>query len=91
MKRTKGVRMAKKKQKGKKLMKILNEVTQKKFGPVMRPHELAKRWGFNVMSLANMRTQGRGPKFIKLGNKVLYPVAEIEAYEGSLLRQNSCA
>jgi predicted DNA-binding transcriptional regulator AlpA len=90
MKRTKGVRMAQKK-KGKKLMKILNEITQQKVGPVMTPAQLAKRWDFHVMSLANMRTQGRGPKFIKLGNKVRYPLSEIEAYERSQLRQNSCA
>ena len=51
--------------------------------------ETAARWKLNVVTLANWRVQGKGPKFIKLGRRVLYPLGEIEAYEQSQLRQNT--
>jgi predicted DNA-binding transcriptional regulator AlpA len=56
----------------------------------LRPHELAERWlGVVTRStLDNWRTkrQNRGPRFVKIGGRVLYPVAEVEAYEARNLR-----
>lgn len=43
--------------------------------------DLAARWDMNRNSLANWRTQGKGPRFIKIGKSVLYPLQEVEAYE----------
>lgn len=45
------------------------------------PAELADRWRMSVGHLANWRTSGYGPRYIKFGRKVLYPVVEIEAFE----------
>lgn len=45
--------------------------------------QLAKRWNWNFRSLANQRCDGRGPKSEKVGDgrTILYPIAEVEAYE----------
>ena len=43
--------------------------------------ELAKRWGINPGTLANWRVFGNGPRFIKLGWAVVYPLDAVEAYE----------
>lgn len=48
---------------------------------VLTPIELAKRWGMSPVTLANWRVSGEGPKFIKIGKKVLYSFSDIEAYE----------
>lgn len=55
----------------------------------LTPKELAKRLRANVNTLANWRWQGVGPRFIKVGRKVLYPLAEIEAFEQRQLRSNT--
>jgi hypothetical protein len=49
----------------------------------LTPAELVDRWGGAIgkATLANWRAQGRGPDFIKVGGRVVYPVAAIEAYE----------
>jgi hypothetical protein len=43
--------------------------------------ELAARWKMHPKSLANWRVSGEGPRYIKLGKRVLYDVADIEAWE----------
>jgi hypothetical protein len=43
--------------------------------------ELADRLKMCPGSLANWRRQGKGPKYIKFGSKVLYPMEEIKAWE----------
>lgn len=43
--------------------------------------ELAARWQMSVGHLANWRSSGGGPRYIKFGRRVLYPLAEVEAYE----------
>ena len=49
--------------------------------------ETADRLRVRVTTLANWRVRGDGPRFIKMGRKVLYPVVEIEAYEKRQLHQ----
>ncbi len=44
--------------------------------------ELARRWATDVGHLANLRTQGRPPAYMKFGSAIRYNVAVIEAYEG---------
>ncbi len=55
----------------------------------LTPRELAERWR-NIVSLStldNWRSgQPRGPRFVKIGGRVLYPLAEVEAYEQRNLR-----
>ncbi|VWC95446.1 transcriptional regulator [Burkholderia lata] len=53
------------------------------------PKEAAERLRTTVGTLAVMRVKGTGPKFIKFGRKVLYPVAELEAFEREHLRSNT--
>jgi hypothetical protein len=48
--------------------------------------ELAERWRTSIAVLANLRYKGGGPRFIKLGRKVLYPMTEIERHERERLR-----
>lgn len=45
----------------------------------LTPEELAKRLSMKVGSLANWRTQGKGPKYVP-GRPILYPVSEVEAW-----------
>lgn len=55
------------------------------------PKEVAARLRISVGTLANWRVQGVGPKFIKTGSKVLYPLVHLEAWELAQLRQNTAA
>lgn len=52
-------------------------------------HETAARLRVRVTTLANWRVSGFGPRFIKVGRKVLYPLAEIEAFETRQLREST--
>jgi hypothetical protein len=49
----------------------------------LTPRQLAERWGFHIGTLANMRSEERGPAYLKLGGAVLYRVADVEAYEAA--------
>jgi hypothetical protein len=53
------------------------------------PTEAAERLRVSVGTLANWRTAGEGPKFLKFGRRVLYPVPELEAFERASLRSNT--
>ena len=48
--------------------------------------ELAERWQMSVGSLCNWRSTGEGPRYIKFGRKVLYPLPEIERFERENMR-----
>lgn len=52
-------------------------------------HETASRLRVRVTTLANWRVRGDGPRFIKMGRKVLYPMVEIEAFEQRQLRAST--
>lgn len=43
--------------------------------------ELASRWKLSHQTLANWRHAGKGPPFIRVGARVLYPLEGITAYE----------
>jgi hypothetical protein len=51
----------------------------------LTPKEAADRMRLAVITLAHWRVAGTGPRFIKFGRRVLYPLAEIEAYERAQL------
>lgn len=55
----------------------------------LTPRELAERWR-NIVSLSTLdnwrSSQNRGPRFVKIGGRVLYPLVEVEAYEQCNLR-----
>lgn len=49
---------------------------------LLTPKELAARWDCSVGHLANMRSAGVGPNYLKLGG-IRYRIAEVLAYEES--------
>lgn len=55
--------------------------------------ELSERWNgtIKVGTLRNWRNQGKGPSFVKLGSKAVYPLAEVEKYEAENLIERSAA
>ena len=57
----------------------------------LNEHELAARWGISVKTLRRWRQQQLGPVFCKLGARVVYLLAEIEAYERRTARYGSGA
>lgn len=54
----------------------------------LTPDELVDRWNdaVTVGTLANWRSQGNGPPFVKFGNRVRYPMTGVEAYEAANMR-----
>jgi excisionase family DNA binding protein len=49
--------------------------------------EVAERLRLHHQTLINWRVSGNGPRFIKVGRKVLYPLIEVEAFEKAQLHQ----
>ena len=49
----------------------------------LTPTELVERWdgAIGKGTLANWRAQGRGPGYVKIGGRVLYPVEAVAEYE----------
>jgi hypothetical protein len=43
--------------------------------------ELATRWRLSDQTLANWRYAGKGPKFIRVGSRVLYPIETVQEFE----------
>lgn len=48
--------------------------------------QLAARWGISPRTLERWRWLGVGPQYLKLGARVIYRAADIEAYEAHQLR-----
>lgn len=50
---------------------------------MLTPAELAARWNgaITIATLANWRSAGKGPGFVKLGTKVVYKETAVAAYE----------
>lgn len=51
--------------------------------------ELAERWRGKVSegTLANWRSQGKGPRFIKMAGVILYPIEKVREYEKKHLKK----
>ena len=52
---------------------------------VMSENELAQHWGVNLKTLQRWRSEGRGPRYLKLSKKVVYPLVEIRTFEANAL------
>ena len=48
--------------------------------------ELAERWNISHRTLERWRWTGEGPRYLKIGGRVVYRLEDIEAYEASQLR-----
>ncbi len=47
----------------------------------LRPDDLAHRWALTTKTLANWRSRGTGPTYVKVGGMVRYSMADVESYE----------
>lgn len=48
--------------------------------------ELSRRWRLSCRTLERWRSQGKGPRYLKIGGRILYRLADIEAFEARELR-----
>lgn len=66
---------------------LMNEITKE---VLLTPNELAAKWRISVKTLANWRTQKKGPKYIKLGGarnqRVFYRFNDVFDFEQESLR-----
>jgi predicted site-specific integrase-resolvase len=51
--------------------------------------ELSRRWSISPRTLERWRWTGQGPRFLKIGGRVVYRVEDIEAYEAEQLRTST--
>lgn len=49
--------------------------------------ELAARWKISPRTLERWRWTGEGPRFMKLGGRVIYRIDDVEAFERQELRE----
>ena len=48
---------------------------------LITPEQLADRWATSRSYLANLRNQGKGCPYVKLGRRVMYRAADVKKYE----------
>ncbi|WP_369913880.1 helix-turn-helix transcriptional regulator [Xanthomonas sp. NCPPB 3005] len=46
----------------------------------MKVPDAAKHLGVSVSTLDKMRHEGRGPRYLKIGGRIFYRVADLDAY-----------
>lgn len=51
--------------------------------------ELARRWKLSPRTLERWRWTGEGPKFVKLGGRVVYRLEDVEAFERDNVRTST--
>lgn len=51
--------------------------------PYITPDQLVERWAGQITrdTLANWRSQTIGPPYVKVGNRILYPLDEVIKWE----------
>lgn len=55
----------------------------------MNQMELAARWRISPRTLERWRWIGDGPRFVKLGGRVVYRLCDIEEYEQAMIRSST--
>jgi predicted DNA-binding transcriptional regulator AlpA len=56
---------------------------------VLNENELAQRWGISTKTLQRWRSEGRGPKYLKLSKRVSYPLESVLDFEHSALHAST--
>lgn len=51
--------------------------------------EVARRLKLSPRTLEKWRWEGRGPRYLKLGRRVVYRLADIQAFEAERLREST--
>jgi hypothetical protein len=54
-------------------------------------YDLAARWHLSPRTLERWRWTGQGPRFLKLGGRVVYRVEDLVAWETARLRESTGA
>ena len=52
---------------------------------MLSQQELAQRWGRSVCAIGLHSAVGLGPRYVKAGGMLMYPVAEVQKYERARL------
>ena len=54
----------------------------------LTPAQVVKRWDNTITTgtLANWRSKKTGPAFLKIGSRVVYPIAKLEEWEAKRLQ-----
>ena len=55
----------------------------------LNENELAQRWGVSPKTLQRWRSEGRGPRYLKLSKRVSYPLEAILDFEYSALHEST--
>jgi len=55
-------------------------------GTCLNQADLARRWKISPRTLERWRWLGEGPRYLKLGGRVLYRVEDIEDFEQSIVQ-----
>ena len=56
---------------------------------VLNENELAQRWGLSPKTLQRWRSEGRGPRYMKLSKRVGYPVDAVIQFEREELHDST--
>ena len=51
----------------------------------LTPKRVSEVFDIAIGTLANWRCQGRGPEYVKLGRKILYPIDSLDRWSRSCL------
>lgn len=55
----------------------------------LRQKDLAERWHVSPRTLERWRWLGGGPRFLKIGGRVIYRLEDVEAFERAQLRKDT--
>lgn len=58
---------------------------------VLNENELAQRWGISPKTLQRWRSEGRGPRYLKLSKRVSYPLESVIDFERCALHESTSA
>jgi predicted DNA-binding transcriptional regulator AlpA len=56
---------------------------------VLNENEVANRWGLSPKTLQRWRSEGRGPKYLKLSKRVGYPLESVLDFELRVLHDST--
>ena len=51
--------------------------------------DLAQRWAMSERTLESWRWRGFGPDYLRLGGRIVYRLADVEAFEHEQLRSST--
>ena len=58
---------------------------------MMNENELATRWNISPKTLQRWRSEGRGPRYMKMSKRVVYPIDEVFDFESRALHSATWA